>query len=30
MNAKYADVVSLKEALEYIARLPETLYAPGL
>jgi nicotinamidase-related amidase len=30
MNAKYADVISLKEALEYIAALPETLYAPGL
>ena len=30
MNMKYADVVSLKETLEYIARLPETLYAPGL
>lgn len=30
MNAKYADVVSLREALEYIHGLPDTLYAPGL
>ncbi len=30
MNAKYADVVSLKETLEYIKGLPDTLYAPGL
>ena len=30
MNMKYADVVSLKEMLDYIAGLPETLYAPGL
>ncbi|MGH7771126.1 MAG: isochorismatase family protein [Candidatus Binatia bacterium] len=30
MNAKYADVISLNEALEYIRSLPETLYAPGL
>ena len=30
MNAKYADVISVKEALEYIRSLPDTLYAPGL
>jgi maleamate amidohydrolase len=30
MNMKYADVVSLKETLEYIERLPPTLYAPQL
>lgn len=30
MNAKYADVISLSEALEYISSLPDTLYAPGL
>ncbi|MBI2174956.1 MAG: hydrolase, partial [Candidatus Omnitrophica bacterium] len=30
MNMKYADVISLREALEYVRRLPETLYAPGL
>jgi hypothetical protein len=30
MNAKYADVISLSEAVEYIRRLPDTLYAPGL
>jgi maleamate amidohydrolase len=30
MNAKYADVISLAEALEYIASLPDHLYAPGL
>ncbi|MFQ5683963.1 MAG: isochorismatase family protein [Candidatus Binatia bacterium] len=30
MNAKYADVISLREALEYIGSLPDTLYAPGL
>jgi hypothetical protein len=30
MNAKYADVISLKEGLEYIKGLPDTLYAPGL
>lgn len=30
MNAKYADVISLSEAQEYIRRLPDTLYAPGL
>ncbi len=29
MNAKYADVVSLKEAVDYIAGLPATLYASG-
>jgi nicotinamidase-related amidase len=30
MNAKYSDVISLKEAMEYIRSLPDTLYAPGL
>lgn len=30
MNAKYADVISLREAQEYIRSLPDTLYAPGL
>ena len=30
MNAKYADVVSLREAQEYIRGLPDNLYAPGL
>ncbi|MCH8056062.1 MAG: isochorismatase family protein [Deltaproteobacteria bacterium] len=30
MNAKYADVIPLREALEYINGLPDTLYAPGL
>ena len=30
MNMKYADVISLREALEYVRGLPETLYAPGL
>ncbi|TAK01777.1 isochorismatase family protein, partial [bacterium] len=30
MNAKYADVISLSEAVEYIKRLPDVLYAPGL
>jgi len=30
MNMKYADVISLREALEYVRTLPETLYAPGL
>jgi nicotinamidase-related amidase len=30
MNAKYADVVSLDEALDYIRGLPDNLYAPGL
>jgi maleamate amidohydrolase len=30
MNAKYADVISLMEAMEYIKSLPDTLYAPGL
>ena len=30
MNAKYADVISLREAQEYIKSLPDTLYAPGL
>ncbi|MFQ5902249.1 MAG: isochorismatase family protein, partial [Candidatus Binatia bacterium] len=28
MNAKYADVIPLSEALEYIRSLPDTLYAP--
>lgn len=30
MNAKYADVISLREAQEYIKSLPDNLYAPGL
>jgi len=30
MNAKYADVISLREAADYIASLPDTLYVPGL
>ncbi len=30
MNMKYADVVSLKETLEYIQSLPDNLYAPAL
>jgi maleamate amidohydrolase len=30
MNMKYADVVSLKETIDYIAGLPPALYAPGL
>ena len=30
MNAKYADVISLREAQEYIRGLPDNLYAPGL
>jgi nicotinamidase-related amidase len=30
MNMKYADVVSLKETLEYIEGLSPTLFAPGL
>ena len=30
MNAKYADVVPLREALDYIAGLSNTLFAPGL
>lgn len=30
MNMKYADVISLREAQEYIRSLPDTLYAPGL
>lgn len=30
MNAKYADVISMREALEYIEGLPDTLFAPGL
>ena len=30
MNMKYADVVPLKEAVEYIGGLPPDLYAPGL
>jgi len=30
MNAKYADVILLNEAVEYIKRLPDTLYAPAL
>ena len=30
MNAKYADVISLRETLEYMNCLPDTLYAPAL
>ena len=30
MNMKYADVVSLRETIDYIDRLPPDLYAPGL
>lgn len=30
MNAKYADVVSLKEAIDYVRGLPDKLYAPAL
>lgn len=30
MNAKYADVISLREALDYLESLPDTFYAPGL
>ena len=30
MNAKYADIIPLKEALEYIKGLPGNLYAPPL
>jgi len=30
MNAKYADVVSVSEAVDYIKGLPNNLYAPGL
>jgi maleamate amidohydrolase len=30
MNAKYADVISVTEAVEYIMHLPDALYAPGL
>ncbi|MBI2999663.1 MAG: isochorismatase family protein [Deltaproteobacteria bacterium] len=30
MNAKYADVVSVSEAVDYIKGLPDNLYAPGL
>lgn len=30
MNAKYADVVSLREAIDYIRALPGNLYAPAL
>jgi nicotinamidase-related amidase len=30
MNMKYADVVSLKETVDYIAGLSPSLYAPGL
>ena len=30
MNAKYADVIPLKEALEYISSLPDAVFAPGL
>jgi nicotinamidase-related amidase len=30
MNAKYADVIPVKEAIAYVKSLPETLFAPGL
>jgi nicotinamidase-related amidase len=30
MNAKYADVIPLSDAIEYVRSLPDTLYAPGL
>lgn len=30
MAMKYADVISLKEALEYVRSLPDNLYAPAL
>jgi nicotinamidase-related amidase len=30
MAMKYADVISLKEAIEYIRGLPQNLFAPGL
>jgi maleamate amidohydrolase len=30
MNAKYADVISVTEAVEYIMHLPDALYAPSL
>jgi isochorismate hydrolase len=30
MAMKYADVISLKEAVEYIRGLPNNLYAPPL
>jgi nicotinamidase-related amidase len=30
MNAKYADVIPLSEALDYIRKLPDNLYVPGL
>ncbi|MBI2090219.1 MAG: isochorismatase family protein [Deltaproteobacteria bacterium] len=30
MNAKYADVVSVSDAIDYIKGLPDTLYAPAL
>jgi hypothetical protein len=30
MAMKYADVISLKETVEYIRGLPDKLYAPAL
>ena len=30
MAMKYADVISLNEAIEYVRRLPDTLFAPAL
>jgi nicotinamidase-related amidase len=30
MNAKYADVIPLSDAIEYVRSLPDNLYAPGL
>ena len=30
MAMKYADVISLKEAMEYIHGLPDNLFAPAL
>jgi maleamate amidohydrolase len=30
MAMKYADVISLKEATDYIRGLPDNLYAPAL
>jgi hypothetical protein len=30
MAMKYADVISLKETIDYIRSLPDNLYAPAL
>ena len=30
MAMKYADVISLKEAIEYVQSLPDNLFAPAL